>query len=359
MQQQQKDKDFLIELQRLKNNYLQSEGLTHRVSHRWWGKVLVLSGLVLFFYVLSFLVENTWQYFLSLAIYAILSASLVLNVIHDTAHDAVFQKTNKNKWLRNITFIFLGNSPHLWSQEHLVDHHPVANIVGEDLAIIETPLLRFHEGQTWKSFHRFQHYYAPILYCLHITDFYFYSEFRKVYALYRQQKHRSILHWFWICKLVHFICLFLLPLYWSPFSIGIIILGFLLIQMIHSWVLIYFLGISHLNDRVPFYKDNSILKKQGWVACQIESAVDYGVGNFILTTLLGGFNIHVLHHLLPSVAHVHLNALMPEFKKLCLVYGYDYKACSYFELLGSHFRLLKKMGKSYPGHLSKADPLKV
>jgi len=229
-----RDKVFLEALTKYKNEYLSTYGYTNRASIHWFVKVLLLIVLVGSCYWGFYQVQNGFAYWGLLSLYAIFSASLVLNVIHDSSHQAIFKSKQKNNLLRNFGFFLLGNSPHLWWQEHVMDHHPVANVIGEDLGIIETPLLRFHVHQKYHNYHRYQHYYAPILYCLHMTEFYFYSEYGRVFRLSKKLKQKKIVYWFLLSKLFHFLFLFVFPLLWSVLSGWFVLLGFLYIQMIHS-----------------------------------------------------------------------------------------------------------------------------
>ena len=75
------------------------------------------------------------------------------------------------------------------------------------------------------------------------------------------------------------------------------------------------------------------------------TSVDYNANSVFLNWTLGGFNAHVLHHLLPNISHVHYLKILPIFRELAKKHGLTYMEMSYRQSLASHFRFLKGMGQ--------------
>lgn len=78
---------------------------------------------------------------------------------------------------------------------------------------------------------------------------------------------------------------------------------------------------------------------------QMKTSVDYNANSVFLNWVLGGFNAHALHHLLPQVSHVHYLKILPIFRALSQKHGLDYMEMPYTKALASHFRFLKVMGQ--------------
>lgn len=62
-------------------------------------------------------------------------------------------------------FEFIGACTYTWRIRHNLIHHTYTNIVGSDGDLESMPLLRFCVKPGRKWFHRYQHFYAPLLYC--------------------------------------------------------------------------------------------------------------------------------------------------------------------------------------------------
>jgi linoleoyl-CoA desaturase len=60
-------------------------------------------------------------------------------------------------------------------------------------------------------------------------------------------------------------------------------------------------------------------------------------------------NFQVEHHLFPRISHVHYKAISPIVKATAEEYGIDYlENETFFGAVGSHVRLLKKLGIKEP-----------
>ena len=89
-----------------------------------------------------------------------------------------------------------------------------------------------------------------------------------------------------------------------------------------------------------------------WAVHQVQTTVDYGRGNRLLSWFVGGLNFQIEHHLFPRICHVNYPALAPLVEQTCQEFGVNYQANETFRsAIASHFRLLRKMGM--PGVLQE------
>ena len=82
-----------------------------------------------------------------------------------------------------------------------------------------------------------------------------------------------------------------------------------------------------------------------WAVHQVQTTVDFGQGNRLLSWYIGGLNFQIEHHLFPHICHIHYPALAPVVADTCKEYGLRYTAQPTFRAgLVSHFRWLRRMG---------------
>jgi linoleoyl-CoA desaturase len=66
----------------------------------------------------------------------------------------------------------------------------------------------------------------------------------------------------------------------------------------------------------------------------------------MVSTLIGGLNYQIEHHLFPSICHVHYPKIAPIVKKTAAEFGVPYHALpTVGSAIRAHFNLLKSLGK--------------
>ena len=82
-----------------------------------------------------------------------------------------------------------------------------------------------------------------------------------------------------------------------------------------------------------------------WAVHQVETTVDFGRGNWLLSSFVGGLNFQIEHHLFPRICHLHYPALARLVEETCREFGVRYTAHETFlACVASHFRWLRRMG---------------
>ena len=80
----------------------------------------------------------------------------------------------------------------------------------------------------------------------------------------------------------------------------------------------------------------------------LETTADFSRKSKLGTWLMGGINIHVVHHIFPKICHVHYPQITQILIETCEDYGIEYQENpTFWEALKKHYIILK--------HLSKPD----
>lgn len=79
-----------------------------------------------------------------------------------------------------------------------------------------------------------------------------------------------------------------------------------------------------------------------WAEHQLIVTSDFAPNSKIVTSLMGGFNLHVVHHLFPTVSHSHYPTLTKIVRQTAADFGITYQSMSLGEAMISHWKLLRK-----------------
>lgn len=315
-------------------------------------KVFLLGTVSVLFYGSLYFSNTPIWYLLGVLFYSAVLSSLILNVIHDAAHGVIFKSQFLNDLSMHLCFATIGASGSLWKFEHNVEHHRHTNVLGVDGSIVENDFIRLHSSHQWRWYHRFQAWYAPILYCVHLIDFYFISELEQFWRYYSDHGESRDLFLFIFSRIIHISLMLLLPLLFAQVSWIVVLLGFFLHLMIHSLILVLLIGLNHLNMEVKFFNSESSARSEGNIYHQLLSTVDFGVNNIWISHLLGGFNLHAIHHVFPGI-HQHMcHRSQPKFMEKADELGLPYRRLTYAELVRSHFEYLSKLSRPQEASLN-------
>lgn len=227
------------------------------------------------------------------------------------------------KLIHNISILiwyYIGMSPYSWKKHHNVNHHQHTNTI-DDLDKDWKPFLRTFKDIKWYPIHKYQHFYAPLIYSIGglyymwimpiIFDYNFYSMFYFIFLMLISKKifHKNYFKYWLIKTMVHSICF----------------------TMINN--------VTHMNEKV---QSNSG-KGKNFTEAQIFESSNYSENNFLITYLTGGLNYQTEHHLLQSIEPFHLPFLATHLKKKCIHKKNIFN--SYFEIYKSHYLYLKNLSK--------------
>ena len=83
-----------------------------------------------------------------------------------------------------------------------------------------------------------------------------------------------------------------------------------------------------------------------WREQQLEATVDFAANNYLVNWITGGLNTHVVHHLYPSVNHIHYFHLTRIIKQTASEYNFPYRNYSLVRVFTEHLRFLKMLGST-------------
>lgn len=320
--------------------------LSH-ISH--YGKaVLLMFGLLLAYWgILSshtFLASS-----LSWSLTGVFSFLLVVNVAHDASHGVYFQKKCLNRLSTLFAFALLGVDGELWALRHRLAHHPHTNISEQDPDSQPNFFLRLSPHHPWRWWFRYQHRYAPLLYC---------------FAFLHTALVQDIEHLFWrpipyvqkiaslrfarirmfLVKLFTLTLFGVFPMLIAEKFLAYILLGMVIQSITASVIFVATICLNHYVLETTFYGPEAIRENHFHFFHQLRSSADWSPSSRFICWIMGGANVHISHHLFPSVSHRYSYQVTQEIRAFCSQHQLPYQSFTFCEGTRSHFRFLKALG---------------
>jgi linoleoyl-CoA desaturase len=278
-------------------------------------------------------------------------AGIGMSIQHDANHGGYSSHPIVNRAFR-LSLDAMGVASFIWRQKHNVIHHTYTNIEGVDFDLDFGVIARLSPEQKRRVGHRYQHLYLWFLYGLLLPKWVLRDDFIHLFTqragphkLYRPS--RGDLALFVGGKVFFLTWAVVIPALYHPLwqvflflSITVMTLGMTLgavFQLAHCVEEADFPSVPPSGEPMP--RDVAVH--------QVETAVDFGRGNPLLTWYLGGLNFQVEHHLFPKVCHLHYPALSRIVEEVASRHGARYRAHETFSgALLAHLRWLRKMGRA-------------
>ncbi|MDQ3111120.1 MAG: acyl-CoA desaturase [Bacteroidota bacterium] len=332
-------------------SYFEANGnVRHGKSAILWKGIVFFVAMVSFYLLLLNACGSLpWALFFYFA-FGLSTALAAFNFAHDACHQSLTPNKKLNDFLFYFLFNLQGASAFLWKKRHLESHHVYANVKGADADLEDTNLIRLHPASEYKWWHRFQSFYAPLLYLCYTLNWIFYKDFRLLFkkshaSLKMKNSMQDKLRFFGF-KISYLLVFLFTPWYATGISFLQILVCFLLMHGFVSLFVSFTFLISHycMEVQMPVFDENKKIDNS-WMQHQVEVSVDFHAESKWAIHIFGGFNTHVAHHLFPSVCHEHYPALTIIIKSTLAEYEIPYHQFTFFKGVISHFKLLKKLGK--------------
>lgn len=311
--------------------------------------VLILVFLSLMFSYWFCAAASIW-YFLLPVFMGVLCVPLILTIGHESIHNNFTSSSKINNIGSNI-FYSLGTSPYFWKLRHLNAHHPYTNILEWDMDIEQSKLIRLDKNQEWKSIHRFQAFYMPILFMFYTLNWFFFRDLKDIYKSNFGNK-KNVKHPFVkilgliLSKIWHVSFLIFIP-YLLGKSWEVVVLGFFLFHFAASLATTLVLVSTHVgipHELIKYNTANSL--PYDWVQHQIRTSGDFSTESSIWLHFFGGFNHHLSHHLFPNVPYFLYPQITPLVKEYCEQAGLPYHHFpNLFSCIQSHFHRLALLSR--------------
>lgn len=284
-----------------------------------------------------------------LAVYlllGIIQTFLILNVAHDSIHNAISHDRSVNALLAYI-YDGCGVNSYLVRILHNGGHHSCINLLGEDDPLGGRRVFRFTRHAPKKGLHSFQHVYALVFYALFSIDYVFIKDFEDFFfpslPLIKQMNHRAREYVILFGgKIVYLTCVVGLPIALLGYPPLFVILGFFLMHIVLGLAVALVFAPTHILGCNSFPESRN--EYQDYISHIFATTSDYATESKLVTWLTGGLNHHIVHHICPHVCHVHYPQLTKIVKETAGQYQVPYKEQpTLMAALRQHFSWLKQL----------------
>lgn len=286
-------------------------------------------------------------------------AGVGMSVMHDAVHGAY----SRHKWVNTMmggTIYLIGSSVTTWSIQHNYLHHTFTNITGYDEDIETKGFVRLSRNAPWKSYQRFQQFYAFLFYGFMtlaklVGDFPQLLHYnRSGLTRTRKEKPTKELVRMMITKTVYLLVIIGLPLWLTSFAWWQVLIGFLIMHMTGGMIMSVIFQMAHVVQLTaqPMPDDEGIIHNE-WMVHELQTTCDFAPRNALLGWYIGGLNYQIEHHLFPNICHIHYKSIAPIVEQTARQYGISYHVIPTFTAaIASHFRTLRELGKRPAAHMS-------
>lgn len=297
--------------------------------------------------------NQTWQLFACYILSGFGMAGIGMGVMHDAIHGSFSKNPTVNKLL-GYTLNMVGANATVWKIQHNVLHHSYTNISEGDDDINAPFFLRFSPNAPKNALHPFQHWYTWFFYGLSTVSWVTSKDFVRLTRYYKMGLMRGknvyrnsilkIIAW----KLGYFAFILGLPIAFSPFGVGEILLAYLVLHFITGLSISLVFQTAHIMPNVDFPEadEHGIVEGERMLH-QLVTTSNYSEGSRVFAWMIGGLNHQVEHHLFPDICHVHYRKIAPIVKATAAEYNIPYHTKkTFFDALKSHFEMLRMLGNS-------------
>jgi len=335
-------------LRRRLDRFFADQNISPKADGAMWVKIAtglaVLAGSWIALYAFR---PDSWKFMALYVLGGLAQTFLLLNIAHDSNHNAISSKAALNKTL-NYCFDMCGINSYMWRILHHRGHHSCVNVHGEDDALTGRGMLRFTPHEPHAPLHKFQHIYALLLYALFSLDYVFVRDFECFFFPshdYLQSARHPLREYviLFASKAFYLTYMLILPvlvLGKSPWLVGG---AFLLVHLIIGLSVSLVFQTTHTVDGTYFPEGRG--EFENGVYHIFATTADYATTNPVVSWLAGGLNHHIVHHLCPFVCHTHYAPLTQIVKETAEEFGIPYRQHpTMTRAIRHHLILLKQLG---------------
>ncbi len=342
------DLSFPKVLRRRLDRYFTDQRMSQKADRVMWVKIGVGLALLGGTWTAIYLFRPGAALFVALYLLGGLAQTfLLLNIAHDSNHNAISSKASVNKAL-NYVFDVCGINSYMWRILHHRGHHSCINVHGEDDALTGRGLLRFTPHEPLRPLHRFQHLYALLLYAVFSLDYVFVRDFEcffhPTHEYLSRTRHPAREYIVLFAGKAFYLCYMLvLPVMLLHQPLLLVLGAFVMVHLIVGLSVALVFQTTHTVDTTYFPESRS--EFDNGVYHIFATTADYATTNPAVGWLTGGLNHHVVHHLCPFVCHTHYGPLTRIVEKTAAEFGVPYRRHQTMtRAIRHHLILLKQLG---------------
>ena len=311
----------------------------------WWAisyGLMLYSGLAEWSFVVTIIMALS---------FGLATGSIGFNIMHDANHNGYSDRPWVNRLL-GLTVELVGLSNFIWRQQHNIWHHTYTNIAGLDEGLEMDGWVRNSPRDIWKPIHRFQHWYAPIVYALagvglllgRNFQVYFTGKSGDTFRYPPMTRNDKIV--FWIGRVINLMVYLVLPA--LVFGVGGALLIFAFTSIVTGFVMATILQMAHVMADVDFPEPSGdpLKIENEWAIHEVQTTSNFAPNNRILNWYVGGLNYQIEHHLFPHMCHLVYPKIAPIVRATCEEFGLTYQSYPTFRAaLKNHWQSLREFGK--------------
>jgi linoleoyl-CoA desaturase len=330
------------------DNFFSEKNISPKANGTMWFKIAlglaVLTGSWVALYTLHL---DSWKFVLVYLVNGLAQTFLLLNIAHDSNHNAISSAPSVNKTL-NYAFDLCGINSYMWRILHHRGHHSCINLHGEDDALTGRRIFRFTPHEPREPIQRFQHIYALFFYALFSLDYVFVRDFAcfffPAHDYLKRTRHPAREYAILFAgKAFYLTYMIILPIVLLGKSPLLVAVAFLLTHVIIGLSVSLVFQTTHTVDSTYFPSSRN--EFDNGVYHIFATTADYATDNPLVGWLVGGLNHHIVHHLCPFVCHTHYASLTRIVKETSAEFGISYRQNPTMRrALAEHFSLLKRLG---------------
>jgi len=329
----QKD-NFIKDYRQRVNDYFKSSGISPYANREMKTKTVL--AFIAWIAVYSLMISDVlsaaypWTLILLYTALGFVNIFIAFNIVHDSCHNAYSKNRKVNKIL-GLSSNFIGGNAYLFTMMHNA-HHAFVNIHGIDVTLESHGLFRFTPHEPYKKFHRFQHFYTPVIYALASVHWAIIKDWKWFFQEQHIGNQKNIKHprsEFWsllIGKVVYFSLTLFIPMAVLSAAWWGVLLAWLNIHILPGLTFAVMFQATHVYNGTTYpLPDEEGNIENNYALHVLATTADFGRKNPIGTWFMGGINLHVVHHIFPTICHVHYPKLTHILKDTCDDYGLTYQ----------------------------------
>lgn len=345
---------FFRTLNKRVNTYFKENNIKKTGDWRLYIKTVIMFVLFLLPFILILTIHMpNWLRFLLTIVIGIGMAGVGMNVMHDANHESFSSKKWVNKLFGSSMYILSGNV-YNWKVQHNVLHHTFTNIEGHDEDIDAGRIIRFSKHSKWFPIHKYQKYYAPVLYGLLTinwaitTDFKQMSRYLKRKLSYGKFPNPKV-EWtkLIISKIIYYAMWLVLPIAVLDIAWWKVLIGFFAMHYTAGIILSIVFQLAHIvpSTEMPTPdKDGNM--EHTWAIHQLFTTANFAPKNWFVNFYTGGLNYQVEHHIFPNISHVHYTKIAKIVKETAKEFNLPYNEYkTMWKAIIEHFSHIAEMGK--------------
>ncbi len=343
--------EFIKDLRSRVNAYFTENNISPYANTEMYLKTVfaVVTWVGTWLWIMSDTLESPLAFYGVYLLLGFIHIFIAFNIMHDSTHDAYSSKKWVNKML-GYSMDFVGGNQYLFRRMHGA-HHGYVNIQGIDVTLETHGLFRFTPDEPWLPRHKYQHYYTFLLYALAMFQWVTMKDFKWFFGESHIGNQKNIKHPFkefvilFIGKTIFYGLTLILPLIFVSHAWYTVVGAWIFMHLLPGLTFALIFQVTHVYDGTTYPlpdEDGNI--DNNYALHVLETTADFSRHSRLGSWLMGGINIHVIHHILPQVCHVHYPALTKILKKTCDDYGIEYQENpNFWTALKKHYIILKHL----------------